>query len=213
MELSATTHKRLSSIPLYSSEQALDTLTIDNTMPVLKELLLQGRYPEWAKAPKKAINSGTGGHARRLFAIIEAANVSVNIESKLAGFEMRYVNLLASANNPNEEDFFSVAPYLIEIDPEGKGIDWILKTLWGNNAVVFYQSTKDLTGMHYHFKKFTYLYDTEEKQYKYFRHFNPRILRDLLPILKPQDFAEYIEGIEKIYVESRQPYQVNVLPG
>lgn len=201
-------YNRYRTISLLSPDKA----EVDkDCLKTLKTYLINQKLPVWEENKKLAINTGKEEIFSTLYAIIEAAKFP-SLMVTLEALEADYINLLQGIDNLNGEQFERVAPYLVKLPPNGKITQSILDDCWGKDCAIFLRSKKSIASLAEHFKLFIRLYDEKEKEKQYFRFFNPRIARDLFPILRPHDYAEIMAGIEQLWIEGKRETQLIQMP-
>jgi hypothetical protein len=94
-----------------------------------------------------------------------------------------------------EPDMAEVAPYLVRLEERSEMTSWILEQGWGKHWGVFALSQANLHTMRQHFRKFVIVHDEAGKP-KYFRFYDPRVLRTYLPARKGEELADFFGPVD-----------------
>jgi hypothetical protein len=103
-----------------------------------------------------------------------------------------------------ELDMAEVAPYLVRLERNSPFSEWVLEQGWGNHWGVFAWSTSDLAVLRRHFRRFLMVHDPEGKPL-YFRFYDPRVLRNYLPLCGPGELAEMFGPVTAYLLEGETP--------
>jgi hypothetical protein len=96
-----------------------------------------------------------------------------------------------------------VAPYLVQLDPRGEAIQWVIQSGIGNSWGILIISQAPFEKLHHHFRKFLLVQD-EEGRKLYFRFYDPRVLRVFLPTCTPEEAKEFFGPISRFIVEETE---------
>lgn len=118
-----------------------------------------------------------------IYAILDAASIPhllKKIYSKLHKFKCLY---------PGDQSFAlsDVAPYIVPLELNSDFTKWLINEGWGNHWGIYVAVEKgqsNLKTMTEHFRKFMVIQNPENKSV-YFRFYDPRVLRDYLPVFDP----------------------------
>jgi hypothetical protein len=93
-----------------------------------------------------------------------------------------------------------VAPYIVQLDPRGEAIKWVIEKGIGDSWGILLVSQAPLEALHHHFRKFLLVKD-EEGRTLYFRFYDPRVLRVFLPTCTPEEAKEFFGPISRFILE------------
>jgi hypothetical protein len=93
-----------------------------------------------------------------------------------------------------------VAPYLVQLDPAGKALAWVIEKGIGDSWGIILSSPAPFEALHHHFRKFLLVRD-EEGRKLYFRFYDPRVLRVFLPSCTPEEAKEFFGPISRFFLE------------
>ncbi len=98
----------------------------------------------------------------------------------------------------------SVAPYLFEFVFESDFGRWLLSFGWGQSWCVFLTTSVSFEELRLHLRKFL-IVKVEGGSQLYFRYYDPRILRLVLPCFGPEQLRNLFSMIQEFIVESEDP--------
>ncbi|MCO6382859.1 DUF4123 domain-containing protein [Oceanicola sp. 502str15] len=93
------------------------------------------------------------------------------------------------------DDFARHAPYIAEVEPGSRAADWLIEESWGKGWGVWLRTTRSMTQLRAHFRKFTQLYNPDEDRWYVFRFYAPETLRRVVPVLPPSEFSAFTQDI------------------
>ncbi len=96
-----------------------------------------------------------------------------------------------------------VAPYLVKLNKDDAFTDWLFENCWGNSWGIFLESSLELPELKRHFRKFIMIYDEEGKSL-YFRFYDPRVLRVMMPIFDDDQVKQFFGPVERYLVETEE---------
>jgi hypothetical protein len=96
-----------------------------------------------------------------------------------------------------------VAPYLVQLEPGGALLRWLIEKGIGDSWGILALSAERIDILHRHFRKFLLAQD-EEGRILYFRFYDPRVLRVFLPICTPEEAREFFGPVTKFIVEESE---------
>jgi hypothetical protein len=99
-----------------------------------------------------------------------------------------------------EQHLETVAPFLFSYYQNTDFDIWLRKEGWGNSWGIFIQSNASIDQICKHFSKFTTT-RTKDGAEMYYRFYDPRVLRSLLPGYDPIQLREFFGPLEKIVCE------------
>lgn len=135
------------------------------------------------------------------FVIIDAAKDG-GIPYYLDGLDAEYACLL---NNDEAKKLGSVAPYLVQLEPNSKVTDWFLNKLYGNSIGFAFQTRQSLESMRVHWKNQFRSKIPGSNEKGFFRFYDPKVLRPYLSVLDEKNenaLSRFISHCENFLVES-----------
>lgn len=103
-----------------------------------------------------------------------------------------------------EPDIAEVAPYLINLEPDGEFTRWVIEKGWGNHWGVFAASGIELSAMRNHLRKFLTVHNPNGNPVL-FRYYDPRVLRVYLPTCNADELKNMFGPIDSYYLEGEDP--------
>lgn len=145
---------------------------------------------------KRSLFTDNGVHA---YAILDGASIP-ELPGQLSGDNppAQHECLFPGAL---EADMIAVAPYLVRLDPEAPFTDWLIESGWGRHWGIFAHSRRDFQSIRHHFRSLTAVYDEAGQRYLYFRYYDPRVLRSVLPACQEAQLAEMFGPVEAYLLE------------
>lgn len=103
-----------------------------------------------------------------------------------------------------EPDMAEVAPYLVQLEPESAFTHWLMTQGWGQNWGIFLVSEKTLAPLWQALRRqvLTYGPDLEPM---YFRFYDPRVLREFLPMCTGEHLLRFFDGVSFFVAEGENP--------
>jgi hypothetical protein len=154
--------------------------------------------PALAAAAAQA-RAALGAHQGRgrLHAVLDAAR------------DERVLELLREAVDPHRslydgvkgEALADVAPYLVTFRRDSGLLDRLLQEGWGRSWGVFLTSGAPPASVRRHFRRFLLVEDEDAAERMYFRFYDPRVLREFMPIATPRQKDDLFEGLDAILLE------------
>jgi hypothetical protein len=150
-----------------------------------------------ALAPRRRTEVGAraaGTGVRRLYAVLDAARSS------------RVIQLLHESVDETRslyegvegEALANVAPYMVGFEEDSGLLDRLLREGWGQSWGVFVESPVSFELLRRHFRRFLMVEEEETGGRMYFRFYDPRVLREFLPLAttrqRDEIFADVIES-------------------
>ena len=134
----------------------------------------------------------------KVFAIIDGAAVNNLLDKIFLNSEIKYECLNLGELTP---DIAQVSPYLIEFNIHSKFADWIYSG-WGKGWSIFLISNEcgDIKQMRRELRSLTLSYGPHN-QPLYFRWYDPRVLRVVLPVLVERQLKEIFNSVHKFVLE------------
>ena len=104
----------------------------------------------------------------------------------------------------SEQNLASVAPYLFPFSVSSDFGKWLVSSGWGNSWGVHIVTAAAETELRQHLRKFL-IVQTEEGKELYFRFYDPRVLRAILPTFNTEQLEVLFGPIDEWIVESEDP--------
>lgn len=139
-----------------------------------------------------------------LYAILDAARDDRVLEL-LRESKERYQSLYEGQQG---EDLANFAPYLVELPKGSPLLDILIKEGWGKSWGIYLTSAKPLEEVRKHFRHFL-IVQTEDGKELYFRFYDPRVLRNFLPICTKNESNHFFGPVRAFTVETRHNEVVN----
>jgi len=134
-----------------------------------------------------------------LYALLDAAQgpaVLETLENSAASFVSLFQGRLA-------QEFASAAPYLVELVDCTPFLETLAEKAWGNSWGVFCVSAMPLELLRRHLRGLLYA-DTPDGL-RYFRFYDPRVLREFLPVYTTDMAARFFGPVDEFLMEAEDP--------
>ncbi|MFT3764624.1 MAG: DUF4123 domain-containing protein [Minicystis sp.] len=102
------------------------------------------------------------------------------------------------------EALADVAPYLVCFRRDSGLLERLVNEGWGRSWGIFVQSRQSFKNMRRHFRRFLMVEEDETFEKMYFRFYDPRVLRELMPIATVRQKDEIFDGLTAITVEGER---------
>jgi len=135
-----------------------------------------------------------------LFAILDGASAPDLIKN-LYEHEPEYCCLYRGELEP---DMATVAPYLVRLEAESKFTELVLGEGWGAHWGSFIVSPATLRMLRDHFRAF-HTVELPDQRTVLFRYYDPRVLRNFLPVCNAPELATFFGPVQKFVVEGETP--------
>jgi hypothetical protein len=135
-----------------------------------------------------------------VFAVLDGAAAPGLVKS-LYEHEPEYCCLYRGELAP---DMATVAPYLVRLEAESKFTELVLGEGWGAHWGSFVVSTANLRTLRDHFRSFQAV-ELPDQRTVLFRYYDPRILRNFLPVCNAPELATFFGPVQKFVVEGESP--------
>jgi len=107
----------------------------------------------------------------------------------------------------------TVAPYLIELDPEQDYTQWLLNEHWGTHSVIYIKSHYAIEPLAEHFRRYTKVVveprendNRNDETLAFFAFYDPRVLKDYFTVLTKEQMTEFCQPIICFnYEDEQQP--------
>lgn len=142
----------------------------------------------------------SSGGAHCLYAVLDAAR------------DARILELLHEAADDHRslyegvqgEALADVAPYLVHFRKDSALLDRLVEEGWGRAWGIFLTASKPFKEVRRHLRRFLMVEEDETRERLYFRFYDPRVLREVLPIATVRQEDEIFEGIERFLCEGER---------
>jgi hypothetical protein len=135
-----------------------------------------------------------------VYAILDGASAPGLVKS-LYEHEPEYCCLYRGELEP---DMATVAPYLVRLEAESKFSELVLSEGWGAHWGIFVVSPATLRTLRDHFRTF-HTVELPDQRTVLFRYYDPRILRNFLPVCNSAELATFFGPVQKFVVEGETP--------
>jgi hypothetical protein len=105
-----------------------------------------------------------------------------------------------------------VAPYLVRFSPDSALLDRIVDEGWGLAWGVYFTASRPSKDIRRHLRRFLMVEPEDRKERMYFRYYDPRVLRDFLPIATPRQRSEFFGDISWFLMEAEDGTLVRTDP-
>lgn len=145
-------------------------------------------------------NHNSDNHSVSTCAIIDASRIFGDV-SAVPELQNNFLSLFI---NRGEEMLSSVAPYLFPFQLDSEFGKWLLEKGWGNAWGLFLSTHSSLEELRMHFRRFL-MVKTQEGQEIYFRFYDPRVLRKILPVCDEKQLFEFFGPVQRYAMEDEDP--------
>jgi hypothetical protein len=133
----------------------------------------------------------------KLYCILDGAAVK-DLPKKLYETRPPKYSLIRGKLTP---DMIHVAPYLVQLLPNGHFTKWVLDEGFGKNWGIFVHCRFSITEMRRHFRALISVHDETGKPL-IFRFYDPRVIRKFLPTCEPNQIKTFFGKVETFFVEA-----------
>lgn len=140
-----------------------------------------------------------------LYAILDAAK-SEDILMCLCQREERFESLY---EGQKAGDWAEVAPYLVDLSLGSDLLPALIEEGWGDNWGIYLASDAEFDSLRNHFRRFL-IVDSEEFGQVFFRFYDPRVLRAIMPTFAPDERLELFGPVDYFLTESKSPDNLSV---
>jgi hypothetical protein len=136
----------------------------------------------------------------RLYGVVDGARSGQLVTEALVKHPQPLRSLF---EGPSADDLRDVAPYLVEVDPDGLYLDrWAQR--WGTHSGILLVTTAQPDALRGHLRGLFAAKDEQGQEF-FFRFYDPRVLRVYLPTCTPAEAAEFFGPVRQILVEDAKP--------
>lgn len=140
----------------------------------------------------------------RLFAILDATDTpAVPVKARHLG-EERAVSLYRGRA---EEELWSIAPFLVQVDPNVLG--WVAEVLWPEPWGIFVFADEPLDVLRLHFRRFLVVESPEGESW-YFRYYDPRVLAKYLPTCTEPELSDFFGPVKGLGITDPSSYGIRI---
>ncbi len=100
-------------------------------------------------------------------------------------------------------DMVHVAPYVVQLRPNGQFTNWIVDEGFGKNWGIFAHCRFSITEMRRHFRALMTVHDETGKPLL-FRFYDPRVFRKFLPSCDQEQIETFFGKVETFFVEAEE---------
>ena len=133
----------------------------------------------------------------RLYCVLDGASVP-ELPKRL--YETQAPNFCLFSGDL-EPDMLYVAPYVVLLSPDNKLTDLVLSESLGKHWGIFVHCRHSLKEMRRHFRSMVNVYD-EKANSMIFRFYDPRVIRQFLPICTPEELGIFFGKVESFFAET-----------
>lgn len=108
---------------------------------------------------------------------------------------------------PEGVDLAQVAPYVVQLPPESKLLEALVKEGWGRSWGVYFTCAATFQEIRSHLRHFLQAKLPSGEQVN-FRFYDPRVLRIFLPACAAEDAAQFFGPIQRYVMEGDEPDQL-----
>lgn len=134
----------------------------------------------------------------RLYAVVDAARGPMTIPPTLQAMTDKVACLY---RGQALEEFGDDTAWVVGLASDESVLDWLLDNGFGKRWSIFLRSPLQLADVIRHLRKFTVIED-EEGTAHFFRFYDPRTLRQYLPIFTPEQNTAFFTGVTAWFCEN-----------
>lgn len=94
-----------------------------------------------------------------------------------------------------------VAPYLVRFEPGSRLLRALVEEGWGEAWGIYFTSPNGPKAVRRHLRRFLMVEEEESRDRLYLRFYDPRVLRDFLPLANARQKSEVFEEIDRFFCE------------
>ncbi len=136
----------------------------------------------------------------RYYILLDAARMGSEIETAKK-LNQDFASLFLGKS---EESLEMVAPYLFTFNLKSEFASWFFSFGWGNSWGIIFTSAEDINPLIYHFQQLLFIKTRDNGNY-YFRFYDPRVLRKILPSYGGKQLSEFFGAITRFICEDETP--------
>jgi hypothetical protein len=136
--------------------------------------------------------------AGHLYAIVDASRGPMTIPPALQAMTH---NVACLYRGQALEEYGDDTAWIAEVSPTESVLDWLIDNGFGKRWSIFLRSSLELADIVRHLRKFTMVQDDEETVH-FFRFYDPRTLRQYLPVFTPEQVAAFFKDVDALHCEN-----------
>ena len=105
-----------------------------------------------------------------------------------------------------------VAPYLVRFRADSDLLDVLSSEGWGLSWGIYFSAERPLREVRRHLRRFLMVQAEDSREKMYFRYYDPRVLRDFLPIATPRQRSEFFGDLSVFLYEDSKGGLLRVDP-
>jgi pSer/pThr/pTyr-binding forkhead associated (FHA) protein len=105
-----------------------------------------------------------------------------------------------------------VAPYLVRFAPDSDLLERVVLEGWGNAWGIYFVASRPLKEVRRHLRRFLMVMADETNERMYFRYYDPRVLREFMPVATLRQRSELLGDLTSILVEGSRAEIVKIDP-
>jgi hypothetical protein len=109
-----------------------------------------------------------------------------------------------------EPDIAEVSPYAVELHKGSAFNRWLFENMWGRHWGIVVRSRQQFGPVARHFRAMFIVQGPEHKPL-YFRFYDPRALRLVLPTCSPQQVTSIFSGVRDIWLDGQTPGSIDIV--
>lgn len=133
-----------------------------------------------------------------LYAVVDASRSPMTIPPALQAMTDKVTCLY---RGKALEEFGDDTAWVAAIQPDESVLDWLVDNGFGKRWSIFLRSSLQLADIVRHLCKFTVILDDVGTAH-FFRFYDPRTLRQYLPVFSTEQRAEFFQGVHAWYCEN-----------
>jgi hypothetical protein len=148
-----------------------------------------------APAPRADVMTALGParDAGTLYALVDGAR-----DDRVLHVLQRSIDAQESLYEGREGAAFDdIAPYLVKLDASSLLLERLVAEGWGQGWASYFVSREPFKMVRRHFRRFLMVRDVAGAQRLYFRFYDPRVLREFLPIATPRQRQELFGSLSR----------------
>ena len=98
--------------------------------------------------------------------------------------------------------YIDIAPYVVALDLDDAGIETLLERAQGESWAIFVTSQAPIEDVRHHLRKFVKVELDGHKNAVFFRFYDPRVFRDVIPRFDADQLQRFFESVDDYLCES-----------
>lgn len=138
--------------------------------------------------------------SRSVVAVLDAATIDDLIDRLYDTPGLEFECLMGDYLPP---DVARVAPYAVRLERGTAFADWLLTRMWGAHWGILVRTAEPFAKTAGRLRSHFIVLGPEQRPL-YFRYYDPRALRQVLPVLRPEQVAELFEGLDDVWFDGAE---------